>query len=194
MMAAKKSDEAIKKAIKQAAAVAQQMYEQYRTDVAPWRTTGQEATNKLWEMVQAGPGEYEKSPYYDFLMEEGTGALERGAASKGKQFSGQQAKALTEYGQNLASTDYDNWLNRWYQSLTPYQNISSMGLTAATGSGQAAMQTGNTLGSLYLTRGASSAAKYQAQGQAINSGIQSTMNMLSSSMGGMGGGSGMGGF
>lgn len=193
MMAAKKSYEAMKKGIAAAAGQAKEGYETYRTDVAPWRTAGSESMNKLWEMVQAGPGEYEKSPYYDFLMGEGTGALERGAAARGKQFSGQQAKALTEYGQNLASTDYDNWLNRWYQSLVPYQNVANMGWPAAQGSGMQAVELGNTLGNLSLMKASAKVAKIQGQAQAINSGIQSTTNMLSGSMGSMTTGGGMNG-
>jgi len=197
MMAAKKSYEAMKKGITAAAAQAREGYEQYRTDVAPWREAGSESINQLWEMVQAGPGEYKPSEYYQNLLKTGTEALERGAAARGKQFSGQQAKALTEFGEQVGSAGYENWLNQWYQSLVPYQNVANMGWPAAQGSGEQAVNLANTLGNLSIMKASAKVAKIQGQAQAINSGIQSTSNMLSSSMGSMGsmgggGGGGMG--
>ena len=115
------------------------MYQQGREDVAPWRETGGEAARELWDIVKEGPGEYEESPYYNFLLGEGIKARERSAAAKGNLLSPASQKELERYGQQFASTDYDNWLNRWYQSLTPYQSISSQGLSAA---GQSANMAG----------------------------------------------------
>lgn len=105
-------------------------YQQTREDYLPWLTEGKEALNKLSGMVEAGPGEYEKSPYYNMLLEEGTRGLERGAAAKGKLFSGEEAKALTKYGEGLASMDYNTWLDNWYKSLTPLQSLANLGMTA----------------------------------------------------------------
>jgi len=134
------------------------MYNQGRADLAPWRRRGRQATTALWQRMKAGPGEYEKSPYYDWLQQQGTQALERGAAARGNQFSGAEQKALTQYGQNLASTDYDNWLNRWYKSLTPYQNMSSMGLQAAGASAGQSLQGANMLGNTMAGIGETRAA------------------------------------
>lgn len=108
----------------------------------PYYNVGVENLNTLNSRVNAGPGDFTKSPGYDFRMQEGVNALERGAAARGKQLSGAQGKALTKFGQDYGSNEYQNWLNQWYQSLTPYQNLASTGLNAASGVGQGIMNTG----------------------------------------------------
>jgi hypothetical protein len=135
-----------------------EMYYQTRADQAPWLEAGSEAVNTLSQKVKAGPGEYQKSPYYNFLMEQGTTALERGAAAKGKQFSGAQGKALTGFGQNLASTDYNNWLSQWYDSLKPYQVMAGMGQTSANNLGVQGSQTAQGVGNSQIQAGNAQAA------------------------------------
>ena len=148
------------------------MYKQMRDDQAPWRDTGGKAVNVLSDRIGAGPGEYQKSPYYDFLMKQGTTALERGAAAKGKLFSGAQGKALTEFGMNTASGDYDNWLKRWYQSLTPYQSLAGLGQTAGAQTGFGALQTGQAM-----------ASNAMAAGNALAAGQMGSANTLSRTSG-----------
>ncbi len=146
----------------EATAVAgQQQYAQYlqtRADQAPWRIAGTEAVNKLTGLVEAGPGKYEESPYYDWLMGEGTKARERAASAKGMLASGAEQKALTEYGQNLASTDYGNWLDRWYRSLTPWQSLAGLGQTSVQQTGQLGQQTANQMGQYTMAGGQAQAA------------------------------------
>jgi len=134
--------------------------------MAPWRRAGKKALNQLTGMLKAGPGEYEKSPYYDFLMEQGTEGLERGAAARGSQFSGSQAKALTKYGQNLASTDYDNWLKRWYQSLTPYQSLAGVGQTTSGQMAQMGSESANQISNYMMQGGQAQAAGQLGQANA----------------------------
>ncbi len=135
-----------------------EMYYQGRRDTAPWRKAGQWGVNQLRDLIGKGPGEYQKSPYYDFLMQQGTQGLERGAAARGKQFSGAENKALMGYGQNLASTDYDNWLNRWYKSLTPYQSLAGLGQTSAENAASRGMQQGQQMGNYIGNWGEAKAA------------------------------------
>lgn len=54
--------------------------------------------------------DYQKSPGYDFRMQQGQKALENSAAARGTLFSGATGKALTEYGQNFGSNEYQNYL------------------------------------------------------------------------------------
>ncbi len=136
----------------------ERVYWQNRKDLAPWREQGGEALNTLTGMLKAGPGEYEKSPYYNFLMGQGTQALERGAAARGNQLSGAENKALTQFGQGLASTDYDTWLNNWYKSLTPYQSLAGLGQTTATQGAGLANQSANAIGQYGLAGGEARAA------------------------------------
>lgn len=128
---AKEGKEAIQTASQQQQDAATRAMEQSAAQTAPWRTTGENALNTYYGKLQAGPGEFTKSPGYDFRLKQGVNALEQGAAAKGRQLSGAQGKALTRYGQDYGSGEYQNWLNQWYQSLTPYQNLATMGQNAA---------------------------------------------------------------
>jgi hypothetical protein len=152
-----------------------QQYQQTRADMAPWLQAGTGAVNQLSQLVTKGPGEYQKSPYYDWLQEEGAKGLERGAASRGGLLGGAQQKALTTYGQNVASTDYDKWLARWYQSLTPYQSLASLGQT-----------TGSQLGTLGAASAANQGNMINQAGQYQAAGIMGVGNTQANSMSSMG--------
>jgi hypothetical protein len=108
-----------------------QMFEEGRADTAPWRKAGETALNTLLEKVQAGPGVYTTSPGYQWRLDEGTRALERSAAAKGGLLGGGTGKALTRYGQDYATNDYQNFLANYYASLTPYQSLAGVGQTVA---------------------------------------------------------------
>lgn len=108
------------------------MFYQNREDLAPWRETGKAALNTLYEKVQAGPGEYTESPGYQFRLSEGEKAINRAAAARGGYDSGKTLKALTKYGQDYATQDYDNFLQRWYQSLNPLASLANVGQIATT--------------------------------------------------------------
>jgi len=195
--ASKKASSQAAKSADQATAAQLEMYYQAREDQAPWREAGTEAVNTLLGKVMAGPGEYEKSPYYNFLMQEGTKGLERGAAARGRQLSGAQAKALEGYGQNLASTDYDKWLGRWYQSLTPYQSLAGLGQTSVAQTGQAGTQAAANMVAPQLYAGSARAAGTLGQANSLQNMIPWGANMLGggiNSLFGGGGSSGWGGY
>ena len=52
------------------------------------------------------------SPQYQFLQKQGQQALDRSAAARGMGYSGAQMKAAQQFGQDLASQQYDNEYNR----------------------------------------------------------------------------------
>ena len=141
-----------------------EMYYQSREDLAPWREAGEWALNWLRDRMTQGPGEYTESPGYQFRLGEGVKALERGAAARGGLLGGAQQKALTRFGQDYATQDYDNFLRRYYQSLTPYQSMAGIGQTSAGQTAQLGYGTGQGIAQNYLR-----AAQAQAGG-AINVG------------------------
>lgn len=53
--------------------------------------------------------EYTQSPGYQFRLDEGMKAIERGAAARGRVDSGETMKALQQYGQSLAAQDFENF-------------------------------------------------------------------------------------
>lgn len=108
---------------------------------------------------------YEESPYYNFLLERGTRGLERGAAARGRQLSGAENEALTAFGQNLGKTDYNQWLENWYRSLTPWQSLAGLGQGSAGQTASAAMAAGGQIGQNVLTGGQAQAAGIIGQTQ-----------------------------
>ena len=134
------------------------MYEQSREDLAPYREQGYAALKDIEGMKpfltsQFGPDQFAQylDPSMAFRQRLGTQATERLANVGGGALSGNTLRALNEFGQNLASTEYANAFNRFqtergniYNTLA---NIAGMGQSAVnTGVGAAqnlaAQQTG----------------------------------------------------
>lgn len=146
-----------------AAANERAMYEQSREDLAPYREQGYVALKDIERMkpfltAQFGPQQFGQylDPSMAFRQRLGTQATERLANIGGGAISGNTLRALTDYGQNLASTEYGNAFNRFqtergniYNTLA---NIAGMGQNAVnTGvnatQNLAAQMTGLTTGS-----------------------------------------------
>lgn len=99
--------------------------------LAPWRAAGVNALGSLQDKINAGPGEFEKSPGYQFRLDEGQKALERSASARGGALSGAAVKGAMRYGQDFATNDYDNFLRRYYESMAPLERMSGQGYNAA---------------------------------------------------------------
>lgn len=92
----------------------------------PYREAGTNALSTLQTMMTAGPGQFTESPGYQFRLGEGTKAMERAASARGGTgalFDPRLYKELGEYGQGMASDEYQKFIDRYYQSLTPYQQM-----------------------------------------------------------------------
>ena len=135
-----------------------QMYYQAREDQAPWREAGGEAVNALTGLIEAGPGEFKESPGYEFTRKEGLRGIRNVLSSMGQVRSGRHIKAATRYAEGLASTEYDNFLSRWYQSLTPYQSLAGLGQTSVAQTGAAGTQAGQGAAMSQLYGGDAAAA------------------------------------
>ena len=123
-----------KSAASKATDAAMDMYFRKRDDLLPWMEGGEWGLKKLKKLIRKGPGEFrpKDQPGYNFgykqFVEKPT---LRAASALGTTRSGKTMKALSRYSQNYASTQYDQWLNRYYKKLQPYQNLASMGASAA---------------------------------------------------------------
>lgn len=179
---AKKGSEEMAAAIREATALQKEMFYKGREDLTPWRSTGGEAVNSLWSMIQKGPGEFTADPGYQFRLDEGTKALERSAAAKGNVLGGSTLRGLTRYSQDYASGEYQNFLNRYYQSLTPYQGLAQMGegaaATTAAGGNQMAASVANNLisgqnsmNNMYLNQANATTGGINAVTNAANQGL-----------------------
>lgn len=125
------------------------MFEQGREDLAPYRETGYTALKDIERMKpfltsQFGPEQFGQylDPSMAFRQRLGTQATERLANIGGGAISGNTMRALTDYGQNLASTEYGNAFNRFQ---TERGNIYNT-LANIAGMGQQAVNTGVNVG------------------------------------------------
>lgn len=134
-------------------------YEPYRAqrfnDVTRYRVGDQvfgtrEAADAYAQANKTGGteyGGYTKTPGYDFRLKQGTNAIESSAAARGGLNSGSTLKALNRYGQDYATGEYNNYLNRLAGKSASGQNAA--GQQAAAGqqftanSGNALQQYGN---------------------------------------------------
>lgn len=151
-----------------------EMYYQGREDLAPWREAGQNALAKLTGVMETGPGEFvpEDQPGYKFGFEEFIRKPQGQAASAaGQRLSGQSMRDLTKYASDYASTGYDNFLNRYYSSLSPYQSLSGAGQSSAAGQAQLGAQTGRGVAQTQMASGAAQAGGIMGQANALAGGI-----------------------
>jgi hypothetical protein len=135
-----------------AAANERAMYEQSREDLAPYRETGYTALKDIERMKpfltsQFGPDQFAQylDPSMAFRQRIGTQATERMANVGGGAISGNTLRALTDYGQNLASTEYGSAFDRFQKERTNIYNT----LANIAGMGQGAVNTGVRAGETY---------------------------------------------
>jgi len=165
--AAKKAAETGAGAADEATRAQLEMYYQAREDLAPWRAAGEKALGDVVNMLEKGPGEFvpAEEPGYKFGYEEFVEKPTlRLASATGALGGGGTKKALTRYAQDYASQEYDNFLTRWYKSLTPYQSLAGIGQTTAAQTGQNAISTGQQIGQNIMAGGQSRATGYVNQG------------------------------
>lgn len=95
-------------------------------------------TSPITADTQNGFNNYLKSTAYNFQLDQGQNAIGSDAAAKGLLNSGGTAKALTQYGQNLAGTTFNNYLGQLgnlnnQQGATATQGQQSLGQIGTTG-------------------------------------------------------------
>lgn len=90
----------------------QREYDQTRSDQAPWRTAGQGALNNLTAASKGNLSSFHTSPNYAWTLSQGQKGIQQTAAAQGGLYSGNALKALTDYNQNQASGQYNNWWNQ----------------------------------------------------------------------------------
>ena len=197
------SSNAAKSAAKTQAAAAQQgidaqleMFERQTELQKPFREAGLAAQNRLLTYLglpggEQGPeyglyakpftmADFQADPGYGFRMKEGMQALERSAAARGGLLSGTTLKGIQRFGQDLASTEYQNAYNRFYntrnQMLNPLQAFLGQGQTATNQLSSAAGTLGQGLAQSYGNMGQARASGYVGQANAIGQGVGGISN------------------
>ena len=158
--AAKKAAQAQKDALAQQMALAKPYVEAGKNALAEYQ--------KLAPYEDFGMKQFQADPGYNFRMAEGMKELERSASARGLLQSGGTLKGIQQYGQNLASSEYENAFSRYLSErearLDPYRYLSSQGQAAAVGQAANVGSSGAILAEIAAQRGNVNAA--QAAGAA----------------------------
>ena len=130
-------------------------------------------------------------PGYQFNLQRGTQALDRSAASQGLLLSGGQQKAVTQYGQDLASTQLQTYLNEYGNSvlspynanvISPLQNLQSIGENAGAMTGNAGSSAAGQFGNSIIGGTQNAAQSQLAAANAIAAGQSGSANTINSSL------------
>ena len=158
--AAKKAAQAQKDALAQQMALAKPYVEAGKNALAEYQ--------KLAPYEDFGMKQFQADPGYNFRMAEGMKELERSASARGLLQSGGTLKGIQQYGQNLASSEYQNAFGRYLTQrearMNPYSYLTGIGQAAAAGQSSNIGTTGANLANIAMSKGDVQAA--QAAGSA----------------------------
>lgn len=160
--AAGKAAKAQANAANDSMALQKQMFDQTREDAEPWRVTGKNALDRLSkELGLTDDAGFRETPGYQFAFKEGQRAVDNSGAARGMNFSGNQLRALNDYGQGMADQEYGNWLDR-------ISNLSGVGQQTAAQGQVAGQNYANSMSDLMGQAGAARASGYVGTANAFN--------------------------
>jgi hypothetical protein len=189
---ADKAAQAQIQAAREANQLQRDMYDQNRKDMAPWREAGMGTLSQLVAGLKPGGDfnrnftmkDFQADPGYAFRQSEGQKAIDNSAAARGSSLSGATLKALSRFGQDTASNEYQNSYNRWNNDMSNRYNrlagVSGTGQTATQNIANQGQQTAQTMGNNAIGAGNARASGYIAQGNVAGN----TFNSLAK-LGGM---------
>ena len=177
---ANKAADSQKKASKKAAKLQREALAQQMALVKPYVEAGKNALpeyQKLAPYENFGIKQFQADPGYNFRMAEGMKELERSAAARGLLQSGGTLKGIQQYGQNLASAEYQNAFGRYLTereaSMEPYRYLTGLGQAAAAGQATNVGTTGANLAQIAMAKGDVQAAQAAGMGRAIGNAFSS---------------------
>lgn len=119
----------------------------------------------------------QRTPGYQTRATEGRTQIEAGAASRGGLNSGAALRALTRYGQDYNTSEYDRYMNRLSGLFGGAQQATNQVSGAAGQFGQTAgnnaMAAGNSRANMYRNQGQNNAGFYGGLAQAANQNMNS---------------------
>jgi len=176
--AANKASDAQTAGFDKASQIAQQQYQQTRSDLQPYRDIGSEAGSKLMSRIDEltkpitmDQATLEQTPGYQFNLTQGLKAAQNSAAARGLGTSGAAFKGATTFATGLADSTYQNQFNNANTNQTnAYNRLKALvdtGANAATGTAAAGTSAANTSASAAGAAGNAQAAGINATGTAI---------------------------
>lgn len=192
-----------------ALAFQKQEFATQQANEAPWIQAGQGAITNLSNLLKPGGGLTQQwnqnfqpptaaqaaaYPGEQFQLQQGEQAIQRSAAAQGGLLTGGTAKALNNYAQGVASTDYQNVYNNQFQNYQQNYNqfqqqqaniynrlagVAGSGQTSVNALGQVGQQAAGNVGNILLTTGAQQGADIQNAAYQTASGYVGAGNALS---------------
>jgi hypothetical protein len=171
-----------------AAATQKAMYDQTRTDQAPWRQAGSTALTTIAGMQpqfthQFGAADLNANlaPNYEFQKQQGSDAFNNAASVGGGLVGGNALKGLVDYNQNAAGSAYQQAYNNYTSNQTNIFNrlssIAGLGQTANANTGAAGATYGAGIGNAMSNAGAAAAGGIVGSANALTSGINNAGSM-----------------
>lgn len=199
--AAKDAAAASAEATRYAADLQNKQFQQQRTDLMPWMTVGKNALARMYAGIKDNGqfmqpftmDKFQADPGYQFRLSEGIKALDRSASAKGNLLSGSALKGVTQYGQDMASQEYQNAYNRYvaerdakFNKLasiagtgqTTATQLGNAGTTYASNQGNLALGNAATQGNAALAAANARASSYAGWGNALSQGIAGITDYL----------------
>jgi hypothetical protein len=102
---------------------------------APYQQAGQQALGQYQGLLNGGAANFDisKIPGYSFEMQQGQSAIQNSAAARGGALSGNTIQATQQFGQGLASTQFQNYMSQ-------LAGLANMGQSAASNVGNTGAQ------------------------------------------------------
>lgn len=122
----------------------QGLLDSFNQSQQPYQAAGAQGASSLASYAASNPQfnfnptqqQLEQTPGYQFQLQQGKDAIQNTASASGLGQSGSTLAALTQYGQGLAGTYYQNAFNNAQSSFNTNQNATLSNLSALIGTGQ----------------------------------------------------------
>ncbi len=165
-------------AANQASQIAQQQYQQTRSDLAPYRDIGSQAgtdlmgrIDQLTAPITMDQATLEKTPGYQFNLTQGQKAVTNSAAARGLGSSGAALKGAATFATGLADSTYQNQFdNANTNNTNAYNRLKGLvdtGENAGAQTGILGTQAANTSASAAMATGNAQAAADNKIGQSF---------------------------
>ena len=173
-----------------------QMWQTQQANQAPFLAGGTAAENKMLSLLglsgnPTDPGygslnapftynDMTADPGYGFRLQQGLKSMNQTAAARGGLISGSALKAGQQFGQDMASQEYQNAFNRYQVNrsniLNPLQSLAGAGQTAATTLGSQGTQAATNIGNTMMSAANANASGYVGTANAISGGVGQYVN------------------
>lgn len=159
------------------------MYEEGRSDLAPYRTAGEQGTNmlmsalpELTSQINLDQAWLQQQPGYQFALKQGLKGVTNSAAARGLGSSGAAVKGAAGFATGLADqtyqTQFNNEMAQRQQRYNQLMGTAQLGANAAAQTSQNATTTGQGIASNTIGGGNAIAAGLTGAGNALMGGAQ----------------------